>query len=107
MRPYLDYGVSAQMAMVNTILTALYKRNGIKLVFTIANGLIMSASIQITKDFKQIGKPLKAINLGSNICLIGVCRDNHLLLDGDTIIQENDLIIFLTDSRQTIHNIKI
>lgn len=107
MRSYLDYGVSGQMAMVNTILTALYKKDGIKLVFNIANGLLMSASIIINENFKQLGKPLKTINLGNQICLIGVCRDNHLLLDQDTLIQEKDLIIFLTDSRQTIHDIKI
>ena len=107
MRPYLDYGVSAQIAMVNTILTALYKKDGIKLVFTIANGLLMSASIVIKESFKHLGKPLKSIQLGNQICLIGVCRDNHLLLDQDTLIQEDDLIIFLTDSRQTIHDIKI
>lgn len=107
MRSYLDYGVSGQMAMVNLILTALYRKDGIKLVFTIANGLLMSASVLINAQFKQLDKPLKSIDLGNNICLLGVCRDGHLLLDKDTIIQENDLILFLTDSRQTIHNIKI
>ena len=107
MRSYVDYGVSGQMAMVNLILTALYKKDGIKLVFTIANGLLMSASVLINDQFKQLNKPLKSIDLGNNICLLGVCRDGHLLLDQDTIIQENDLILFLTDSRQTIHNIKI
>lgn len=107
MANYIDYGISTQMAVVNTILTALYKNNGIKLVFTLANGRLISASIHISEQFKQLGMPLKAIKLGNHVCLVGVCRDNNLLLDQDTIIQTNDLIIFLSDSRQTIHELKI
>ncbi|MAJ82151.1 MAG: Trk system potassium transporter TrkA [Legionellales bacterium] len=89
----VDYVIISKLALINAILTEIYKGESIHEVKSISCGEITLIKMGITEHFNHLNFPATAIPYPKNATFVGILRDNEFFSDRDTLIKKGDFVL--------------
>ena len=70
-------------------------------LYKLVGGQVEALEFKITADFKNIGIPLKELDINNDTLIASIIRDNHVIFpDGNDSIEIGDSVIIVSKSKQ-------
>lgn len=75
--------------------------SSVQTLYKLVGGQVEALEFKITADFKNIGIPLKELDINNDTLIASIIRDNHVIFpDGNDSIEIGDSVIIVSKSKQ-------
>lgn len=75
--------------------------SSVQTLYKLVGGQVEALEFKITADFKNIGIPLKKLDINNDTLIASIIRDNHVIFpDGNDSIEIGDSVIIVSKSKQ-------
>lgn len=75
--------------------------SSVQTLYKLVGGQVEALEFKITADFKNIGIPLKELDINNDTLIASIIRDNHVIFpDGNDSIEMGDSVIIVSKSKQ-------
>ena len=75
--------------------------SSVQTLYKLVGGQVEALEFKITADFKNIGIPLKKLDINNDTLIASIIRDNHVIFpDGNDSIELGDSVIIVSKSKQ-------
>lgn len=75
--------------------------SSVQTLYKLVGGQVEALEFKITADFKNIGIPLKELDINNDTLIASIIRDNHVMFpDGNDSIELGDSVIIVSKSKQ-------
>ena len=75
--------------------------SSVQTLYKLVGGQVEALEFKITADFKNIGIPLKKLDINNDTLIASIIRDNHVIFpDGNDSIEMGDSVIIVSKSKQ-------
>ena len=75
--------------------------SSVQTLYKLVGGQVEALEFKITADFKNIGIPLKELDINNDTLIASIIRDNHVIFpDGNDSIELGDSVIIVSKSKQ-------